>query len=59
MNFICKLNELIKLYTPKDISLIHCVSITRGGAKGGPAGAMAPPKTATQTRENIYSLNFV
>jgi hypothetical protein len=32
----------------------------RGGAKRGPAGAMAPLKAETQTRElYIYSLNFM
>jgi hypothetical protein len=31
----------------------------RGGAKGGPAGAMAPPKATTHTRIYIYSLNFI
>ena len=45
------------------------LKMTRGGAKGGPAGAMAPPKTVTHTREyiyiveilcvNIYTLNFM
>jgi hypothetical protein len=43
-----------KLYHIEKLTLM---TDKRGGAKGGPAGAMAPPKTAAHT--NIYSLIFV
>jgi hypothetical protein len=37
----------------------EALDVARSRAKGGPAGAMAPPKAATRADVYIYTLFFV